>query len=142
MAAESIFSVANSIALAGWLLLVLAPKWRATHYLVLTGVVPLLLSAAYLVIMAFYFHSAEGGFGSLSAVMQLFTNPWVALGGWLHYLAFDLFVGSWQVRDAQHKGIHHLLVVPCLLLTFLLGPVGLCLYAGLRAYHGSPGVHG
>lgn len=141
MTADSIFSLANTVALLGWLLLTLAPKWRVTHYLVLTGIIPLVLSATYLAIMSLSFHSAEGGFSSLAAVMQLFTNPWVALAGWLHYLAFDLFVGSWQVRDAQIKGIHHLLVIPCLLFTFLLGPIGLCFYAGLRAYYGSPGVH-
>jgi hypothetical protein len=57
----------------------------------------------------------------------------VLLAGWIHYLAFDLFVGSWEVRDAQRVGIHHLFVVPCLVLTVLFGPIGLLLYLLLRA---------
>ena len=62
---------------------------------------------------------------------RLFGDEALLLAGWVHYLAFDLFVGSWEVRDAQRLGIPHLLVVPCLVLTFLFGPVGLLLYLGL-----------
>jgi hypothetical protein len=73
-----------------------------------------------------------GGFGSLSAVAMLFSNHWLLLAGWVHYLAFDLFVGSWEVRDSQRLGISHWLVIPCLILTFLFGPVGLLVYFVLR----------
>ena len=52
--------------------------------------------------------------------------------GWTHYLAFDLFIGGWEVRDAQSRGISHLLVVPALVLTFLFGPAGLLLYLAVR----------
>ncbi len=54
------------------------------------------------------------------------------LAGWIHYLAFDLFVGSWEVSDARANGIHHLLVVPCLLATFMAGPIGLALYFAIK----------
>jgi hypothetical protein len=54
------------------------------------------------------------------------------LAGWIHYLAFDLFIGSWEVRDAQRLGLNHLLVIPCLALTFLFGPIGLMLYFLIR----------
>ena len=53
---------------------------------------------------------------------------WLLLAGWLHYLAFDLLIGRWEVRDAQQRGIPHLLVIPCLALTFLFGPAGWLLY--------------
>ena len=72
-------------------------------------------------------------FGSLRQLSQLFENPHVLLAGWIHYLAFDLFIGSWEVRDAQQSGIHHLFVVPCLVFTFMLGPAGLVLYFVIRA---------
>jgi len=62
----------------------------------------------------------------------LFANRWVLLAGWIHYLCFDLFIGSWQVRDAAARGISHWLVVPCLFFTFMFGPVGLLLYFVLR----------
>ena len=131
---EKLFSICNGIALIGWILLVFAPRWRWTSRLVLAGVIPLLLATVYLAIIITTFGKADGGFGSLAEVMKLFTYPWVALGGWVHYLVFDLFVGTWEVRDAQTRGISHWLVVPCLLLTFLLGPIGFLLYHVIRQF--------
>ena len=64
--------------------------------------------------------------------MALFTSPEIALAGWVHYLAFDLLVGAWEVRTAQREGLAFLLVLPCLLLTFLFGPAGFLLFNALR----------
>ena len=134
MQAEQIFSLVNTTALLSWLLLAVAPRWKATEKIVLSGAVPLLLSVAYLSLIALFFGQAEGGFGSLAGVMQLFTNQWAALAGWIHYLAFDLLVGIWETRDARARGISHWLVLPCLFLTFMLGPVGFLLYCALRFF--------
>ncbi len=132
MQAETIFSIANTLALVSWLLLAILPRFRVTRAVVLNGTVPLLLSAAYLVIIVMFFGTSEGSFSSLAGVMQLFTNPWTVLAGWLHYLAFDLFVGAWEVRDAQKHGVPHLLVIPCLFFTFMLGPIGYLMYVAIR----------
>lgn len=132
MQAETIFSIANTLALVSWLLLAILPRFRVTRAVVLTGTVPLLLSAAYLVIIVMFFGTSEGSFSSLAGVMQLFTNPWTVLAGWLHYLAFDLFVGAWEVRDAEKNGVPHLLVIPCLFFTFMLGPIGYLMYVAIR----------
>ncbi len=132
MKAEQIFSLANILAMAGWLLLVFAPRWKWTAGLVLSGAVPLLLSVAYLTLIVLFFGSADGNFGSLAGVMRLFSNEWAVLAGWMHYLAFDLFVGSWEVRDSQAKDISHWFVIPCLFLTFMLGPIGFLIYSVLR----------
>lgn len=132
MNAETVFSIANFTALAGWILLVFLPRWIGTRKIVLSGALPLLLAVAYLILIVLFFGRAEGGFGSLSDVMKLFTNQWAMLAGWIHYLAFDLFVGSWEVKDAQGRGISHWFVIPCLILTFLLGPIGFLLYHILR----------
>lgn len=132
MNAETIFSVANTTALLSWILIAAAPKWKFTRVVVVSGAIPLLLSAAYLVLVVTFFGSAEGGFGSLADVMKLFTNEWAVLAGWIHYLAFDLFVGIWEVRDAEEQGISHWLLIPCLFFTFMLGPIGLLMYTGLR----------
>ena len=131
MTPESLFSVCGFVALAGWILLVVAPRWSAR---IVCGVLaPAILAVVYLALIAGHFRGAEGGFGSLADVAQLFQNPWLLLAGWVHYLAFDLFIGAWEVRDARALGIPHLAVIPCLLLTFLLGPIGLLLYIALRA---------
>ena len=65
--------------------------------------------------------------------MALFTMPEIALAGWIHYLAFDLLVGAWEVRTARREGIAFLLVLPCLALTFLFGPAGFLAFSALRA---------
>ena len=76
-----------------------------------------------------YFGRPEGaGFGSLAGVALLFSVPELLLAGWIHYLAFDLFVGAWEVKDAQQAGIHHVAVIPCLFATLIFGPGGLVLY--------------
>ncbi len=136
MKAEQIFSIANLIALVGWVILTIAPRWTVTRKIVLSGAIPLLLSIAYLVLIVLFFGAADGGFGSLAGVMKLFSNEWAVLAGWIHYLAFDLFVGIWEVKDAQAKNISHWFVVPCLFLTFMLGPIGFLLYSILRVFLG------
>ena len=66
--------------------------------------------------------------------MKLFTDEWTVLAAWIHYLVFDMFVGIWEVKDAQKKGISHWFVIPCLVLTFMLGPIGFLLYSVLRFF--------
>jgi hypothetical protein len=129
--AESLFSIATRTALPGWLLLIFLPRWK--YSTLLAGfLIPLLLGVLYAWLVALHFGSNEGGFESLGDVRLLFSNDFLLLAGWVHYLAFDLFTGGWEVRDSERSGIHHLLVVPCLLLTFLFGPAGLLLYFAVR----------
>jgi hypothetical protein len=134
MKAETIFSIANTLTLFSWIVLLVAPRWKFTQKIIISGAIPLLLSVAYLAIIVATFGKADGGFDSLANVMKLFTNEWAVLSGWIHYLAFDLFVGSWEVKDSQKNGISHWFVIPCLIFTFLLGPIGFLMYAILRYF--------
>jgi hypothetical protein len=133
MTPERIFAVVNAIALISWVLLALMPRQRWVTEILTKTVVPALLAIVYTAIIVTFWSRSEGGFSTLPAVATLFSNPWLLLAGWTHYLAFDLLVGNWEVRDARERGIPHLFVVPCLLLTFLFGPAGWLLYLGLRA---------
>jgi hypothetical protein len=128
---DTIFSICSMLAMAGWVLLIALPRQRLAHTIASVGI-PLTISAVYLVLIVQHFGSADGGFGSLAEVARLFANPAMLLAGWVHYLAFDLFIGAWEVRDAQRHGVPHLLVIPCLLLTFMLGPIGLLCYIVAR----------
>jgi hypothetical protein len=133
MTAEQIFSMCNLMAMAGWLLLIATPRRAWASTIVAGRVIPLLLSAIYLTLLAAHWGEGKGGFGSLAGVAALFANPWLLLAGWIHYLAFDLFIGSWEVRDAAERGISHWLVIPCLGFTFMFGPVGLLTYFAARS---------
>jgi hypothetical protein len=132
VAPEQIFSIANFLSLVCWLLLVALPgrKWVAQTVAGIT--VPAIFAGLYTVIIVAFFAKAEGGFSSLNDVARLFSNRWLLLAGWIHYLAFDLLVGTWEVRDSRERGINHLFVVPCLILTFLFGPAGWLLYVVMR----------
>ncbi len=132
MSNDAVFGIANMLALAGWGALVLSfrfPVWAGR----IAGVaIPLLLAVAYAGLILSFWSRAPGGFATLPDVMALFTMPEIALAGWLHYLAFDLFVGAWEVRTARREGIAFLLVLPCLALTFLFGPAGFLLFGAVR----------
>lgn len=125
MTLEQTFSICSSFAAAGWLLLIFLPRWRGTERLVVSGFWSLALSIVYFVLVVRFMPGAEGGFGSLDEVRALFGVEALLLAGWVHYLAFDLLVGAIEMKQAKEAGIPHLLMVPVLLLTFLLGPIGL-----------------
>lgn len=139
MSPENLFPWFSNGVLPAWLLLVFAPRWRFTQHIVHAFWIPVLLGCGYLLaITSGTTESAEGAsFFSLQGVMLLFSSPWSALAGWIHYLAFDLFVGAWEVRDAGRRGIAHGWVVFCLFFTLMTGPIGLALYAGVRILTGN-----
>jgi hypothetical protein len=132
MTPEQIFSLSNGIAVVGWASLILAPRKRLST--LMAGLaIPVLLGSAYAVLIAVHWRGSSGGFSTLDDVSELFSHEWLLLAGWIHYLAFDLVVGAWEVRDASASGVPHLVLVPCLLLTFFFGPAGLLMYLIVRA---------
>ncbi len=133
MSNAQLFQIANSVAMLSWIALAIQPK-RVVH--VLRYLVPGVFAVLYIWLIGTSMPGAEGGFDSLEHVKLLFTNDRAVLAGWVHYLAFDLFVGCWEVLDAQQRGVRHLLVVPCLFLTFMFGPAGLLLYLIVRSFGG------
>ena len=135
MTLEMLFQATNYVVIPFWLLLILAPRWSWTERLVHSPVVLLLLTPIY-AYMLFGYGPAPAAMSvrSLYGVMVGFSAPHVALAGWIHYLIFDLFVGAWEARDARRRGVPHLLLVPCLLATLMIGPVGLLLYVLVRFF--------
>jgi hypothetical protein len=127
MTAAQAFAIANPFALAGWLILGWAVV-RRSEFLrdqIAGRAWPLLLSLGYVALIILFFGSSDGGFNSLSDVKMLFQSEWLLLAGWIHYLAFDLFVGSWIARQVMTKGMNRLWLIGLLPLTFLFGPAGL-----------------
>ena len=134
---DTIFSVCSTLAMIGWLGLALLPGRRWMVEIVARIAIPSVVAATYLFLMATNYGNtpAGAGYGSLDAVASLFTVRGLLLAGWIHYLAFDLFVGSWEVSDARASGIRHAWVLPCLFATFMVGPIGLALYFLVKLAH-------
>ena len=131
MSLDTVFFFASFIAMFGWILLVVVPNDPRAR--LLTGIIiPLTLSIIYLVFIFLHFGDAPGGFGSLADVRTLFGKDELLLAGWVHYLAFDLFIGAWQSRDSHRLGIPRLVMIPCYVMTFMLGPIGLLFYFAIR----------
>lgn len=135
-----IFSVASAMAMVGWLVLILAPHWRGVPATMAGIVIPALLSLAYLVLIGVWWSRAEGGFGSIDEVRALFRSTPILVAGWLHYLAFDLFVGAWIASQARREGISRLRVAPILVLTFLFGPIGFLAFLAVRWSRRASGI--
>lgn len=133
MNTDLIFSLSNMVALAGWLVLLGSPFIPRVADRIAGMAIPALLAIAYSGLVLAFWSSARGGFDSLDNVASLFQSRELLLAGWLHYLAFDLFVGAWIVRSARQARVLFLMVVPCLVLTFLFGPAGLLAFLAVRA---------
>lgn len=129
---ESLFSLANSVAMLCWLALIVLPRRRALRTTIQIVVVAGLCTAYAVLIAVHFFRVEGGGFSSLLAVQRLFESPPVALAGWVHYLAFDLLVGLWIATRSDAEGLPRSLQAPILLVTFMFGPMGLLLWAAVE----------
>lgn len=140
---DTTFAIASIAAIFGWIALglaVLAPGRLRAALMTFGGrYVPAALCLLYAVVLAIHWGSAPGGgFGNLAAVQALFAVPGKMLGGWVHFLAFDLLVGHWLVDDVLAHGRARWPLLVVLPATFLYGPLGVLLYVLLRAAFGAP----
>lgn len=126
MSPDQLFSLSGPLAMAGWLTLIAGivldrPLLRDR----IAGIcVPFALSLAYAALILMFWWRADGGFGSLADVQMLFTQGWIALAGWIHYLAFDLAIAAIVSRQIMERNITRLVLIPILPLAFLFGPIG------------------
>ena len=136
------FTAINAMVFPAWILLIVLPTAKITRAAVHSMLWPVLMGSIYAVLLVaaigFGVAHPDAGF-SYTGVSALFDHPNGLLIGWSHYLVFDLFVGAWIARDAQRLEIAHWKTIPCLLGSFLFGPVGLLLYAILRLVSGKGG---
>lgn len=134
------FASANILALICWAALIALPRWPALLAAVLYLGIGL-LCLAYVIgligILSGAFDPVGGNgsgldFGSIDGVRSIFASDGGVTVGWIHYLAFDLFVGLWIARDADAKRFARIVQAPILLATFFAGPLGLLVWLGVR----------
>jgi hypothetical protein len=133
MDASSVFSFGNIFVLLGWILLFFLPNWKHTQTLVLSGIVILLAIIYSFMILRNIGDLKAESFGSLASVKALFQNDNAVAAGWLHYLAFDLFVGAYIVRKSRSIGISRWLVSLALPFTFMFGPMGYLIFFVIKS---------
>jgi hypothetical protein len=123
-----IFSFSNLFVLIGWILLLIFPNWKYTASLVLNGVI-LLLSLIYCTMILTTIQDFDvNSFSTLQNVKVLFQSDMALTAGWIHYLAFDLFVGLYIVNKGKELGFKRWQYTLCLPFTFMFGPLGLVIF--------------
>ncbi|MBZ9778285.1 DUF4281 domain-containing protein [Psychroflexus sp. CAK8W] len=131
MSPSVVFQIVNTIVLPAWLILIFFPNKHWKTPVIYT------FAAAMSVVYAIYVIQGLGdfdmeSFSKLEGIKAMFTSDEAVVTGWVHYLVFDLLVGHWILKQSQKENISHFLIIPCLLLCFMFGPVGYLLYFMIR----------
>ena len=102
MLADTLLSLCNYLVLPRWLLLLFLPKWEFTLIVICTAVIPFIFGLVNGALSLSQSGNMAGGagFGSLTEISAMFSNSYALAAGWIHYLAFDLFVGAWGVFES------------------------------------------
>lgn len=128
---DLLFQIGSNLVLPAWVLLIFFPHFKHNHLLL--WVVVALLSAAYLLLMftsGASFNAAT--FNSIAGIRSLFANEAVLTAGWLHYLAFDLWIGKEIVSTGKRLQMARWKYTLPLPLTFLFGPAGWLVFQLLK----------
>lgn len=133
---EILFNLSNLLILPFWLLMILAPGWRGTQRLMATMWPVVALALIYAGLLLTQLGGAAGNLlnPTLAGIAGLLGTPAGAATGWVHFLAFDLFVGRWAYLDSRARGLSAWLVSPGLFFILMAGPLGLLLYLLVRQF--------
>ena len=124
-----------------WILIIFFPQSHLCKYLA-TSIFPIfLLSAAYIFILykaylgSFDFANNFSLYLGLSSVSELFRDDYYLLMFWTHFVAVNLFIGGWIVKDAQKMYVNKILLAFPLIITYLIGPIGIFIYWIIRIFY-------
>ena len=126
-----LFDLCNLIILLVWGFILFFPRWRISENLISYPWVPLGIALGYIYFLSITSGTFSADFSSLNGLTEMFqnANPQGVAAGWLHYLAFDFWVGCWMLKNSQEKAVKHPWMILPLLCTFMLGPVGVLIYS-------------
>jgi hypothetical protein len=135
---DMLFRLGNLLILPFWTLMIVLPRWRWTARIVASPYVTAAPAILYAVLVLPRLGEIWPAVSSpsLSGVATLLASPAGATIAWVHFLAFDLFVGRWIYLDSRERGLSSWLVAPVLFFTLMLGPAGFLLYLLARSLLG------
>ena len=135
---ETLFKLSSLAALPIWALMIFLPRWGVTKRLISSPLVCAAPAALYAALVIPHFTEVWRAVSSpeLSGITALLGSPVGAMIGWMHFLAFDLFVGRWIYLDGRERGVPAWVMAPVLFLTLMLGPCGFLLYLIVRHARG------
>ena len=124
-----------------WILIVFFPQSHLCKYLA-TSIFPIfLLSSAYIFILykaylgSFDFANNFSLYLGLNSVSELFRDDYYLLMFWTHFVAVNLFIGGWILKDAQKLYVNKIVLAFPLIVTYLIGPIGLFIYWIIRIFY-------
>mgnify|MGYP006111355039 CR=1 FL=1 len=140
LTSENIYLFANWGVVPFWLLLVIIPNHTITKFFCHSVIAPLLLTIAYVYVakQIIYEGNIFEGFKlylGLDGLNEIYSNESLMLVFWLHFLAISLFIGSWIARDCERHMVPKILSIPCIVITYFTGPVGIVVYWFFRIFY-------
>ena len=138
---EKLYMWINLGVLPFWFILILFPQSHLSRifvtsifpFFVLSGVYIFILYKSYLIGYDF-----DGNFTlylGLNELSRLFEDHLYIMIFWTHFIAINLFIGGWIVKDSQKFSINKVLMAMPLIVTYLIGPIGLLLYWIIRIFY-------
>ena len=138
---EILYYWVNFGVLPFWLILIFFPQSNLCRYFV-TSIFPiLLLSGAYIFMLyksylsSYEFLTNFDLYLSISNLSKLFSNETFLMLFWIHFVSINLFTGGWIVKDSQKFGINKIILFLPLLITYLIGPLGILVYWIVRIFY-------
>ena len=136
MTMATLFDASFLLVAPFWFLMIVLPGWRVTRRVVASPWIAAPAAALYLALVVPGLPGVLAAVSSpsLEAIAPMLGTPEGATVAWVHFLAFDLFVGRWVYLDARQRGVSPWVVSPLLFATLMVGPVGLLGYLAVRGW--------
>ena len=138
---EILYLWVNFGVLPFWLLLIIFPHSNFNKFFV-TSIFPILLLTGAYIFMLYrsYFSTYDylSNFElylSISNLSSLFSNDTFLIMFWIHFVSINLFVGGWMVKDSQKFLINRVVMSIPLIITYLIGPLGIFIYWIIRIFY-------
>lgn len=130
---DLLYGLTGMIIVICWGVLILHPDRSSRFITIPKFAVPAVFGLIYAGVMMAKFFGSGGGYGSIAEVRALFAHDDILLAGWLHYLAYDFFIGVWIAEQADRMELSRQIQAVILVIAFMFPPMGFVLFLATRA---------